>query len=104
MGGWSEKVKILSTWFLNDPLVKVSSDFGFNAFLPVLVDICWIYTEDHPGIFFLISLGSLVLFKDSKTMVRFFGGRNFELLQCSAERCRQGVIQPGGKFLGCVMD
>ena len=53
----------------------------------MLVDICWIYTEGHPGIFFFISLGSLVLFKDSKTMVRFFGGRNFELFQCSAEGC-----------------
>ena len=65
--------------------MKVSADFGSDAFLPMLVDICWIYTEGHPGIFFFISLGSLVLFKDSKTMVRFFGGRNFELLQCSAE-------------------
>ena len=37
------------------------------------------------GNIFFISLGSLVLFKDSKTMVRFFGGRNFELFQCSAE-------------------
>ena len=34
---------------------------------------------------FFISLGSLVLFKDSKTMVRFFGRQNFELFQCSAE-------------------
>ena len=37
---------------------------------------------------FFISLGSMVLFKDSKIMVRFFGRRNFELFQCSAEGCR----------------
>ena len=65
--------------------MKVSSDFGSDTFLPMLVDICWIYTKGHPGMFFIISLGSLVLFKDSKTMVRFYGPRNFELFQCSAE-------------------
>ena len=67
--------------------MKVLSDFGSNAFSPMLVDICWIYTEGHPGMFLFISLGSLVLFKDSKTMGRFFGRRNFELFQCSAEGC-----------------
>ena len=72
--------------------MKVSSDFGSDAFLPMLVDICWIYTEGHPGMFFFISLGSLVLFKDSKTMVRFFGRRNFELFQCSAEGCFRLIL------------
>ena len=37
---------------------------------------------------FHIFLGSLVLFKNFKTMVRFFGWRNFELFQCSAEGCQ----------------
>ena len=65
--------------------MKVLSDFGSDTFLPMLVDSCWIYTKGHHGMFFFISLGSLVLFKDSKIMVRFFGRRNFELFQCSAE-------------------
>ncbi len=43
---------------------------------------------------FFISLGSLVLFKDSKTMVRFFGRRNFELFQCSAEGCASNSFWP----------
>ena len=46
---------------------------------------------------FYIFLGSLVLFKDSKTMVRFFGWRNFELFQCSAEGWGGGGV--GGQQL-----
>ncbi len=67
--------------------MKVSSDFGSEAFSPMLVDICWIYTKGHRGMFFFISLGSLVLFKDSKTRFKIGGGDVLELFQCSAEGC-----------------
>ena len=72
----------------------VSSDFGSDAFSPMLVDICWIYTKGHPGIFFLISLGSLVLFKDSKTMVRFYGHQKEMINGLTGGICRMEVDFP----------